>query len=178
MKKRILPILLAVSPYIYVFIVCSVFARNLPLTTTSLKQILLSYFIMVLIVYLPNCVFAFLSPNAGVQLTQLAFWNMVIKLFHIPFYIVVFVFGGLLTVALFLFGGPILALILAIMDFLLMLTSSTFGFSTLKQARKHNLLDSRAVGTYTICHFIFCADAISAVMLYKKVKAAILKPTH
>ena len=60
-----------------------------------------------------------------------AFWNLTVKLCHIPFYLAVFALGVLMTMAMvvpaLLFVSPMVNLMLLAVDTALMLTSSAYG---------------------------------------------------
>lgn len=97
---------------------------------------------------------------------------MMIKLVHIPFYLGVFAIGMLslfvMVVPAFIFISPIIIMFLVVIDFLLMLTSSMYGISTVVRLLKEYDISKRSAVLYILCHMIFVADMISAVCLYRK----------
>ena len=105
---------------------------------------------------------------------KLAFYDMLIKLIHIPFYILVFVLGMLLAavmvVPIFVMLTPFLILMLAIGDFFLMITSSMYGISAALRLGKTGEISKTASVIYFMLHFFFVADVISAILLYRSAK--------
>lgn len=105
---------------------------------------------------------------------RLAFWDMLLKLVHIPFYAGVFVIGVVLFFAMVVpvltFISPIIIIILAAIDYFLMLTSSMYGISAAIKAAKKGILSRLSAGLYSIFHCMFVADLVSAVLLHGKIK--------
>jgi hypothetical protein len=85
--------------------------------------------------------------------------NMIIKLCHIPYYVVVFYVG----MALFLFAGPILAFIY---DCLVMLTSGIVGLAALLRARKEEKINTSLMLIFAVTQFLFCIDVPIAIVMY------------
>lgn len=174
MKKNIFPFLLIVVPYVYavVFIVY-LFGGGLrgeekPLQGESL---FVAYVIMLGVALLCAVITAFVSPHFGTEPAQLARWDMIVKLAHIPFYALAFFLGAGLVWGLLLFGGPILAALLAAICYPLLFISSMFGFGALWLAWRRKLLDRPSTLLYLLCHFIFVLDVLAAVALYRKLKS-------
>ena len=61
-------------------------------------MILVLWALIVLLAFLPAMVCAFLLPRRGWPARRLLFWNMVLKLCNIPFYIGVFFAGMMMSV--------------------------------------------------------------------------------
>ena len=105
---------------------------------------------------------------------KLAFYDMLIKLIHIPFYILIFVIGmvlnAVMVVPVFVMLAPFLILMLAIGDFFLMLTSSMYGISAALRLGKTGEISKTASVVCFILHFFFVADVISAILLYRSAK--------
>jgi hypothetical protein len=86
---------------------------------------------------------------------------LLIKLFHIPAYIVVFVFGVIAAIMIFMTLPLILMLIL--FDCIVLLFSSLISvFALAKNIKNNKLLSVVAL----ICQFFFCADIISLFVLW------------
>lgn len=92
--KKLLSILLAVWPYLVLWMI-SVFGGK---EETSYGFELLLLIFLTAIVYIANIVnaFTYKTEDAG----RLAFWNMIVKLIHIPFYLIVFIAGVALLLAM------------------------------------------------------------------------------
>lgn len=163
--KKIFPLLLIIFPYLLISpILFSIFHSSISVewinkVAAMLFQHMMPWgvvsYLLVLTANLLYVVFAKASP------TGLAFWNMVVKLCHIPFYIFIFIFGIGVMIAI-----PILWLI----DVILMLTSSSFGISALVHAKCEGNISNTFMTVNILCHFLFVADVISAVITWRKLR--------
>lgn len=90
---------------------------------------------------------------------------MLIKLSHIPMFVVIFL-GMLLTVMVSFMMIPFVALF----EYVIVLASSMYGVSGLGKAGR----EGTATGTYRIVmlvfHFFFCLDVVAAVWSYAHVR--------
>ena len=117
--------------------------------------------LIVLLVFAPGMIRAFLLPRRGWTARRLLFWNMVLKLCNIPFYIGVFFVGLMMSV----FVIPLL-LPLILIDYSVLLPSTMFGLSGLLQARREGRIDTTALLIFGIMQFFFCLDVVSAICMY------------
>lgn len=162
--RKIFPVILMVWPYL--FIPCIIL-------TDKLGEVfgiaLTVYTVITVIVYGLNIWNACGSRNETAP-RSMAFYDMLVKLVHIPFYIGVFLVGLILlfsmVVPALLFISPIMIVCLAIIDYFLMLTSSAYGISAAVRLSKRNLLSKKAAALYIVLHLFFVLDVISAVFLY------------
>lgn len=167
-KKRFFPITLALWPYLYV---------GLSLTFSSYEKlggmILYGGMLLTLAVYIANIIYA-CAWKGEESYYHLAFWNMLIKLIHIPFYIGVFLLGVLfllvIVVPIFTFLSPVLIFFLFLVDVFLMITSSMYGVNALIRAGKKQIVSKQYAVINIILQFFFVADVISAIVLYLKVR--------
>ena len=124
--KKYLPLILMVWPYLFGLYV------TLPdgLDGNIYMVLLLAYIILTVLVYVLNIRNAF-TYNGNDAALKLAFYNMIIKLIHIPFYLYVFAVGIVCIVAMvvpaFVFISPMIIMMLFFIDWFLMLTSSMYG---------------------------------------------------
>ena len=106
--RRILPIILIIAPYLSVFVMVLPVRKTLPL-----------YLLFSVVIYGFNIWNAWSYPHKE-DGRSLAFWDMVIKLSHIPFYAGVFAMALLLMLAMvvpaFIIVTPILVSALADTD--------------------------------------------------------------
>ncbi|MCI5872609.1 MAG: hypothetical protein PUJ55_15540 [Clostridiales bacterium] len=166
--KKVLPILLIIWPYL---IIIPFLAGGEEGVAASL---LWAYIFLTVPIYVANIVNAF-TYNGENAIHELAFWNMLIKLFHILFYIAAFCMAllmSLLTIALpgMIIFTPFIVLCFAAAEFLLMLTGSMYGVNALVRAsRQRTVSNSYAVGQ-SVMHFFFVLDTISAVLIFIKLK--------
>lgn len=166
--RKILPMILLIWPYI-LFIPIMI-----EMNTEQMKSTFISlYIIFTVIIYIANIVNACVYEGQD-DYYQLAFWDMIIKLIHIPFYILIFMIGlGFLmasVVPVFVFLTPMIISILLIIDLFLMVTSSMYGVNAIIHARQQNVVSKRWGSGYMILHFIFVLDMMSAIIIFIKFK--------
>lgn len=165
--RKILPVILMVWPYLY-FVTTVFFDKIGEEVYTPISNI---YFALTLVVYILNIWNAFTYPREEMG-KELAFYDMVAKLVHIPFYLCVFILGIILVLAMvvpgMVFVSPIVITILAVIDFFLMVTSSMYGINAAFKLSKNGILTTSTAVLYSVLHLIFVADVISAVLLYRK----------
>ena len=99
---------------------------------------------------------------------KLALASMLIKLFHIQNYIVLFL--G----ALFLFVIPIVPALIWAVDVMTIALSGLVGLAAVLRCRMEGRLTARAAIVNGILQFVFCADVISAIWVYRNTKEAFL----
>lgn len=172
MKKRsCLPILLSAWPYFVVVLLYLVAIIN----NQYYGFIVLGTVALTAAVYISNIVNACTYKNQNDDV-QLAFWNMLIKLIHIPFYLGVFLLGVLFLLAMvvpaFVFLSPMLMVILAVIDFFLMITSSVYGINAIVRAKQKGKVSTAFMVVNIILHLFFVTDLISAIIVYVKLKSA------
>lgn len=164
--KKLLPILLMIWPYLVVLIF-SLENEHLYLLLLLL-YVLLSFFLMIFSVI--NA-WTYSGEEAA---RELAAFNLLIKMVHIPFYLVVFIIGiGVLfasVVPALIFVTPIFLVILIVVDTLLLWTSSMYGVSALVKARKGGRVTTCFAVVNSILHFVFVADVISAIVVFFKIR--------
>lgn len=173
-KKRFFPITLAAWPYLYVV---------LTLAFSGYEKLggIIFYggMLLTLAVYLSNIIYACVWKEED-SYYHLAFWNMLIKLIHIPFYLGVFLLGVLsllvMVVPVFIFLSPVLIFSLFLVDAFLMITSSMYGVNALIRAGKRQIVSKKYVVINIILQFLFVADVISAIVLYIKVRKKGISP--
>ena len=117
--------------------------------------------LIVLLVFAPCMLRAFLLPRRGWPARRLLFWNMVLKLCNIPFYIGVFFVGLMMSV----FVIPLL-LPLILIDYSVLLPSTMYGLSGLLQAHREGRFSAKTLVIFGIMQFLFCLDVVSAVWMY------------
>ena len=166
--KKLLPLLLGAWPYLVLWMM-SIFGGKEE-GNHGLELLLL--IALTVVVYVTNIVNAFTYKIEDAK--KLAFWDMVIKLIHIPFYLIVFIAGVALLMAMvvpaLVFVSPFLVAILAVIDFFLMLTSSAYGIHALIRAKKNGVVSVKFVMVHSILHLFFVTDVISAVIVFVKTR--------
>ena len=166
--KKILPITLLVWPYLCI----------LPFGLGSDNEEFSAVFILLycgltLVVYALNIINACLYKGED-ACYKLAFWTMLIKLVHIPFYLCVFVIGVCLLLAAvvpaLLLVTPIMVFMLFLIDLLLMVTSSLYGMNALIRAARQGMVSKKFAVIGSILHFFFVTDVICSIVVYAKLR--------
>lgn len=169
--KRLTPAVLIVWPYLF-------FLSALSHNQDFHVMFLCGYMVFTIFVYGLNIIYAFRCQDRN-PACQLAFWNMLIKLLHIPFYFLVFCTGIVLLVSMvvpaFIMLSPIMILTLFLIDLFLMVTSSMYGVSALIKAKRSNMITGAFATLHILLHFIFVADTISSIIVYKQLKFSVLQ---
>lgn len=114
-----------------------------------------------LILFLAN-LFVILSVKDSDSGRRLAFWNIVMKLSHIPFYMILF------FIATMTFAVPVIALFAIFFDCLLLITTSVHGIKALILAKKS--ITPAFLIVNMIAHLTFLLDVFSSVVLYTKLR--------
>lgn len=154
--KRIPMILLLAAPYVLLFVIL--------FTTDSAAFFTLILFSVILLF---NMVYAFLLPRLGFRGEQILFWNMLLKLCNIPIY--VFIFAAALFMNIFIIPAlPFLILF----DYFLLLPSTMYGISGMRQCCKSGTLSAVKFVINSIVQFFFCLDVFSGIYCYITVRRA------
>lgn len=108
---------------------------------------------------------------------RLAFWDMLLKLCLIPFFLFVFVAGFVMSLALavvpgLIFGAPVVVGILVVVDYGLLLFTSSYGFAAVARARSRGLITGTAAAVLSVLHALFITDVVAAIVLYAMVRRA------
>ena len=105
---------------------------------------------------------------------RLAFWNMLIKLVHIPFHLLLFLVGLILILAMvvpaLVFVSPILVTIFSIISWLLGLTSSVYGINAIVRGRQIGALSTKTAILLGILHLLFLADVIASIIAFVRLR--------
>lgn len=99
---------------------------------------------------------------------RLALVSMLIKLFHIQNYIVLFL-GALL-----LFALPMAPVLIWLLDVMTIALSGLVGLAAVLRCRAEGRLTNKAAVVNGVLQFVFCADIISAIWVYRNTKEAFL----
>lgn len=112
--------------------------------------------------------------NKSLTALELARWDFIIKLCHIPVYVLLFVFALLMLIAI---AVPAVLMMVIVMiptiflfDLFLMLTSSCYGFRALRMAKQEGLVDKKWARRMRLAHCFFIADVISAYLVWRRLK--------
>ena len=116
-----------------------------------------------------NMVYAFLLPRFGFKVKQILFWNLLLKLCHIPLILLILV----VTLVMMLAGGEgihdeaaSMVLIALLLCYLIQVSSAMFGISGFRWCRKYGTLSRAGVIASSIVQFIPCVDVIGSILCY------------
>lgn len=167
--KKVLPIVLMIWPYLF-FVGFLIGQENEDL----FSAFFLIYFVMTAVVYILNIINAWIYKGENVCY-RLAFFDMLIKLLHIPFYLLVFLAGVLMIMAMvvpaLVFVSPFITFMFFLVDLFLMITSSMYGASALVKSVRQGKVSKKYAVVHGILHFLFVTDVISAVCVFAKMAA-------
>jgi MFS family permease len=166
--KKLIPFYgIVLFPYLIVFILISIFGGYFT------DDFLLFLLITLIILYVVAIVCAIAEFIKGItkknQSTEILRINMMIKLLHIPAYLLIFVFGLLCTITIFTIGVTI---VLMILDGMTILLSGLVGLGGIIGSLRENKISTKKAVIHGILQFIYCADVISSIVMYRTVKAS------
>ena len=93
--------------------------------------------------------------------------NMIIKLIHVPAYIIIFIIGMIGLITIFTMG---ISLALMILDVMTIFLTGVIGLGGVIRAYKETKLSKKSAIIHGILQFVFCADVFSSVIVYRRVK--------
>lgn len=172
--NKIPPITLMIWPYLFFLI--AALPENI-LGVISRHEVINIYLVLTVVVYIVNIIYAIcylLTHHEETSCKQLAFWGMLTKLVHIPFYIIMLLAAVLsvliMVVPVFVLLSPIFIILIIIVDILLMITSSTYGVCAIVRAVKEGILPLRKAVFHGILHYILVLDTISSIYIFVKIR--------
>jgi len=161
--KKVFPVVLLFWPYLYF-----TFAYLDSLSASGDLVWSLAYCIATPVIYI-------LSIVCACRITEpriLTRWNLLLKLFHIPFFLFIFLLGILFALSIwaFVFFTPVILMILVAIDVALMLTTSSFGICALIRAKKENRISLPFLLVHTIAHLFFVTDVVSSLIVHLELR--------
>lgn len=177
--KKIPQILFCIFPYLFA-VNAWIFTernseKNVSVLCTWLPSIILGMIILL------NIVNMAIMCKKQEAFRKMAFWNLIIKLAHIPFYVIVFFIGilcgllGLIPIPFMIFVSLGSVIILVIMDYMMLLLSSIYGIAAINIGKNKGILLEKELIWYSILHFIFLGDVIIAAILYGRARKCVCK---
>lgn len=186
MNKRLLlvsaPILLV--PYLALFTLATVFfSTKLPFFNYIMESVFDNnalYLIAVLLLYciltgVLSVVCFFVSLHKRWDAVSLAKTAMIMKLVQIPAYVLLFALGVVFLITIFTFPFSIG---LFVIDCLSVFMTGLFVISSVIATIRNNTFTCKEVIWVILLQFVFCADVISSVVFYMKLKRANTPPKN
>ena len=175
-KLFVISVPIVLVPYLALFTLVTVFFST---KITFFEYIMDSvfnsnalYLIATLLLYsLLTCVLSivcfFVSIYKKWDVISLAKTAMIMKLVQVPAYVLIFVLGALFTISIFTIPFSIG---LFIIDCLSVFMTGLFVISSVIATIKNNTFTLKEVIWVILLQFVFCADVISSVIFYIKMK--------
>ena len=104
---------------------------------------------------------------------ELAKANKIVKLVHIPAYVIYFLFAIFSILFLSIWGIGV-AIVVVLIDVFTIIYSGSIGLCAAIAAKKENVLPSGSAVLYAIMSFIYCVDVFAAVIYNSKIKKTTL----
>lgn len=170
MKKYIPYLLIILFPYMIVFALICIFTGLF--MDTIFHNNIYSILILLIIIYVGSLgctVIMFIKGfSKDKRLFEIMKSNMIIKLIHIPAYLLIFAFGLICSLTIFTIG---ITIALVILDIMTIILSGLIGVGGILRGLREHKLSIRNALLHSILQFVFCADIISSIILYRKIKA-------
>lgn len=170
--KKYAPLILVVAyPYMIAFAIYCIFSGFLMESVFQNDAYLLLLYIFVFWVAGLICAISFLSVSLIKKwdACELSKANMIVKLVQIPAYVLIFLVGLICLFTIFTFAISILFMILDGMSILL---SGMIGLAAVIRNRSDHTLTKTSSFVHGILQFMFCADVVSAIIIFVKAKRA------
>lgn len=168
--RKYLPFLgIILFPYLIVFTLICIFIGS---GSSSMETISYAFLLILPVLYVVALVCAVVVFIKGItnkkKSLEILRINMIIKLIHIPAYLIIFVLGLLSTITIFTIG---LAIVLLVLDLLTIAVSGLIGLGGVIGSLRENKISIKKAVIYGILQFMYCADVISSILIYRTVKA-------
>lgn len=160
MRKQLIPISLVLMPYLILLLI--IFSEEILLA--------ISLTLGIIVITIANFIYAIIYPKISNNVSDSLKWCMIIKLMHIPFYILLFVIGVASWLSFFLLPVAVIAFLI---DCFVLITSSIYGVTGTIKLIKENQLSIGKGFLAIIGYFIFIIDLVTAVIMYLKVRKQI-----
>ena len=164
MKKRVLPLLAGIWPYLLVcvFLYIRLIAPAADGPVSPVPVFTIFCLLLLAPVLALVCLLWGLKARSS-ALALLAKWSLAVKLAHIPFYLLIFVLFMIL---------PVFGVFFFVFDTMALIVSSGFGIAAVYRARKENCFSTGWAIALGIAHCFFVTDVISAFLLRRNIKQA------
>lgn len=154
MKKIIPPALVALFPYTpFILFACGARVECVLICTGILLMISAAACVL-------NLIFSMRNQWSA---KALSFVSMIVKLIHIPAYVLLFMAGA--SGVLFIQFVAI-TVVVVLFDYITIALSGTLLLSAILRARAENKMKTIAMLICSVCSFVFCIDVILSVIIY------------
>lgn len=167
MKRYFLLIPITLMPYVLLFLVYSVFIDHYIIDALfgiyALYGLLLVLLVSVLAAFVCTLIFTVLSIKKENNSRRLAFANMLIKIIHMPAYIITFVLGILFFTTVFTFAFSFL---FVLFNLAAIFMTGLIGVAANSVEHRNGDTGKLFVSINSILQFVYCADVVSAIMVF------------
>ena len=165
MKRYLQLLFVILFPYLNITLTLLLFMKTAWVTTVLghpiwLSVILLAAFLIALVSSIVVLIVSLVNRWDALKFARL---NMVIKLIHIPAYLIIFLFGVASFITIFTFA---FSAVFVVLDCLTICLTGIIGLASVIRSVAEKKLSITAGVVHGILQFIFCADVVSAVILY------------
>ena len=171
MKKYIPSILAAIFPYSVLFALYCMFSGFLMHSVFQSNGFLLLLAVLLFWVVSLGCAVAtcVMSLARKWDSYELARANMILKLIPVPAYILIFLIGCAFLITIFTFA---ISVILMLLDGMAIVLSGLIGVAAVKRNHSDKILSTKEMVVHGILQFVFCADVVSAIVVFYKARRA------
>lgn len=171
MKKYIPSILAAIFPYSILFALYCMFSGFLMHSVFQSNGFLLLLAVLLFWVVSLGCAVAtcVMSLARKWDSYELARANMILKLIPVPAYILIFLIGCAFLITIFTFA---ISVILMLLDGMAIVLSGLIGVAAVKRNHSDKILSTKEMVVHGILQFVFCADVVSAIVVFYKARRA------
>lgn len=171
MKKYIPSILAAIFPYSVLFALYCMFSGFLMHSVFQSNGFLLLLAVLLFWVVSLGCAVAtcVMSLARKWDSYELARANMILKLIPVPAYILIFLIGCAFLITIFTFA---ISIILMLLDGMAIVLSGLIGVAAVKRNHSDKILSTKEMVVHGILQFVFCADVVSAIVVFCKARRA------
>lgn len=165
MKKRVLPMLLLILPYLYLTALLCIRDLNGRIYYGFFSILWILLFLVFFYINKTHICYEVLH---GEKSKYFLFWNMILKLCHIPIYFFVFITGIAFAVVP---GLIILIPLLIAFDYMLLVLTTLYGIAGINKAQREGFFSTTYAKNLRASHFILCTDVVYSVITFNKIKS-------
>lgn len=172
MRENKLLLGVLVYPYIIVFLLVSMFTSSevyidRHVNLLSLLMIMVIWYVVVLVCTIVTLIINLSKEKDATEILRI---NMIIKLIHIPAYLILYIVGVICLLTIFTFG---ISIALVIIDIMIIVLSGLIGLGGIIRSVKENKIRKETGIIFAVLQFVFCVDVIIAIVAYIMVRRKI-----
>ena len=169
MKKYIFALPIFILPYIVLGAIYCTYTGFLMDSVFHSHGLILLFWVNIIyfIGFIYSVIYAFTGLFKKDKSLEMIKMNMIIKLVHIPAYIIIFLLGLLLLITIFTMAASFYFIFV---DGLTIFCSGLIGFVAILKGTKENKVDKQKFIKYSILQFVYCFDIFYAVHVFRQSK--------